>query len=410
MHFNRNIAIIGAGPGGLTLGRLLHLAGIPFAIFEGEANAAVRGQGGTLDLHEDTGLLAIKKGGLWDAFKKYVRYDGEAVILSDKEFNKIYEKDGAAGEQDSTGRPEIDRKRLREILLESVPAEKILWGRRLKSLGEDFTLTFQDGSTESGFDLVVGADGAWSKVRPLLTDVKPFYTGINGIALQIVNAESRAPDLYKMVNKGSVFSFSDGKSIVAQYNGDGSVQVSTWFRAPEDWSQMTDKDVKDNAQTKVFLGEIYTEWSPHLKALFERADNDYNVERSLYMLPVDHRWSHRRGVTLLGDAAHLMTPFAGEGVNVAMTDAMHLADAIIKSAEPDDFDANVKAFEEEMFVRAGEVQALTKANMDDFYSTEPFHVWMPRVAQRMVPTATGVIFSDSNSPDTKEIVAEAAKE
>jgi 2-polyprenyl-6-methoxyphenol hydroxylase-like FAD-dependent oxidoreductase len=71
------IAILGAGPSGLTLGRLLHLAGIDFVIFERDASAASawgRGGSGTLDLHEGTGLLAIQEAGLLEEFKKKARY------------------------------------------------------------------------------------------------------------------------------------------------------------------------------------------------------------------------------------------------------------------------------------------------------------------------------------------------
>ena len=71
------IAILGAGPSGLTLGRLLHLAGIDFVIFERDASAASawgRGGSGTLDLHEGTGWLALQEAGLFEEFKKKARY------------------------------------------------------------------------------------------------------------------------------------------------------------------------------------------------------------------------------------------------------------------------------------------------------------------------------------------------
>ena len=401
----RNIAIIGAGPAGLALGRLLHLANVPFTIFEGEVNAFVRSQGGTLDLHEDSGLLAVKKANLWDAFKRYARYDGEAFILADKHFNKVFETGGAAGEEESGGRPEIDRTRLREILLDSVPAEKIQWGKRLRSVSDDYILTFQDGSTESGFDLIVGADGAWSKVRPLLTKEVPSYTGIGGITQQITDAERKTPHLFGVVNRGSVFAFSDGQSIMAQQIGDGSLLIYSWFRADEDWAKQSGKDLKDPLQAKKYLSARYESWSPELTAFQQRADDDYVVDRLFHMLPVYHRYEHRHGATLIGDSSsHLCGPWAGEGVNVALADAMYLADAIIKSSTVEDLDANVKTFEEEMFVRGGKVQELTKANMDDLYSTEPFHTWIPRVAQRMIPQAGGSMFREGLSAEGKELI------
>ena len=411
MSSNRKIAIIGAGPSGLTLGRLLHVANIPFAIFEGEANALARNQGGTLDLHEKTGLLALRKAGLFSEFQKYVRYDGESFVLADKDFKKYVELGGAEGEEDSSGRPEIDRKRLRQILLESVPDEKIHWGRHLKNVGDDLVLTFQDGSTERGFDLIVGADGAWSKIRPLVTDVKPYYTGIAGICSQITHSSARFPDLFRVVNKGSVFTFSDGKGVTIQFNGDDSLQVYCWFLNHENWQKNANKDVKIPIQAKEYLDGVFEDWSSEIKAFFQHADEDDSVVlRNLYMLPVNHRWDHRKGATLIGDSAHLMTPYAGEGVNTAMTDAMVLADAIIKSAQPDELDSNIKAFEEEMFVRAGKVQELTKGNMDDFMSTAPMPVWIPRLANRMAGEAGNEAFEKLPPSETKERIINILKE
>ena len=276
----------------------------------------------------------------------------------------------------------------------------------MKSVSDDLILTFQDGSTEVGFDLLVGADGAWSKIRALVTDVRPYYAGISGICSQITNAESKTPELFKLVNKGSMYSFEGGRGVTAQYNGDGSLQVYTWFKRPEDWQQNTDKNVNKPSQAKQFLEKEFEQWSPQIKALYQQSDEDDSVVvRNLYMLPVNNRWTHRQGITLLGDAAHLMTPYAGEGVNVAMTDAMALAESIIKSEDPVGLDANVKAFEEEMFVRAGKVQELAKANMDDFFSPEPLPVWIARMAKQMMGQAGSEAFEQGATSEAREQIA-----
>lgn len=76
------IAILGAGPSGLLLGRLLHLASIDFVIFERDASSASawgRGGSGTLDLHEGTGQLALEEAGLLDDFKQKARYGHSKV-------------------------------------------------------------------------------------------------------------------------------------------------------------------------------------------------------------------------------------------------------------------------------------------------------------------------------------------
>ena len=77
------IAIIGAGPGGCMLARLLHCANINVTIFEAEASVDFRSQGGTLDLRTKTGLAAMKEAGLYEEFLKHARFGGESLVLCD---------------------------------------------------------------------------------------------------------------------------------------------------------------------------------------------------------------------------------------------------------------------------------------------------------------------------------------
>ncbi|MCJ1393317.1 hypothetical protein MMC18_006189 [Xylographa bjoerkii] len=366
------VAIIGSGPAGCTLARILgRESNVQVTVFEAETSVDTRAQGGTLDLHTDTGLAAMKRAGLFDEFSKYARYDGEAFVVCDKKLKKYLNLKGNTSAKDSRGRPEIDRMQLRLLLLESVPKDIIRWGSRLKSVDDDLCLHFEHG-VEKGFDLIVGADGAWSKVRPLLSDEQPFYAGIGGMDLFIANAEERYPDLHKMVNRGSIFGYSDGKSLIGQQKGDRSLIVYAWSVRGHDWKKTCGYDLQDAKAVKQAIAKEYIDWAPELLKLAEVANEDDMIARNLYMLPVGHRWNNRPGVTLLGDAAHLMTPFAGEGVNLAMKDAMSLADAIIAANKAGGMEAltkQVKAFEEDMFVRATKTQLQTKGNMDDMFFT-----------------------------------------
>ena len=184
----------------------------------------------------------------------------------------------------------------------------------------------------------------------------------------IDDAEKTRPDLYKLVNRGSLFAYSDYKSIGAQQMGDGSITVGTWSQKAENWTKSIPYDLKDPLQVKKMVAEEYHDWAPELLKLTQVVNEEHMIPRSLYMLPVGHRWDHRPGVTLIGDAAHLMTPFAGEGVNLAMTDSLRLAEAIVgsrKSERHDAFDQAVKRFEEEMFQRAGIMAEVTRGNMED---------------------------------------------
>lgn len=366
------IAIIGAGPAGCTLGTLLLRASIPVTIFEGESSIGIRAQGGSLDLHTDTGLKALTEAGLLEEYAKYARYDGEALSLMDKRM-KSFVKMGGTTKATSRGRPEIDREKLRNILVDSLPGGVIRWNCRLRIVDQrDLSLHFDHG-VERGFDLIVGADGAWSKVRPVLTNVRPCYAGVGGYDMYIDDVENRFPDLHELVNRGTIFAHSDGKCITGQQKGDGSFIVYATSVRKEDWMKTCGYDIYDATEVKRALAEEYSDWAEPLVKLTQVANEKDLTPRSLYILPIGHRWDHRAGATMIGDAAHLMTPHAGEGVNVAMNDSLNLANAIIRSAMAgngsDTLDKEVRLFEEEMFARAAPVQRHSYLNMEDLFFT-----------------------------------------
>ncbi|KJR84034.1 monooxygenase [Sporothrix schenckii 1099-18] len=389
------IAIIGAGPAGCTLARLLHLGGIDATVYEGEASPNYRSQGGTLDLHTATGLAALKEAGLWDEFLKHARYDGEYMLVCDKNLNSFFSKGNEpTSETDLMGqRPEIDRSSLRQILSESLPSGMIQWGRHVKSIttataATKASITFSDATTASGFDLIVGADGAWSKVRAALSDQKPLFSGMALNELHIPDAANTAPALTKLVHRGSIFVQADGRKAAIQQMGDGSLHVTVATRRSDtpnvpllggpdgttradNWTETCGYDPTSLDEVKAAMlsrPELIADFDPRLQDCVTYAAGD-TVPRSLYALPVGFQWDHQPGLTLIGDAAHLMTPFAGEGVNVAMDDARKLAAAILGVASassasnavrhPAELDTAVHHFETEMYVRVQKVAKLT---------------------------------------------------
>lgn len=308
------VAIVGAGPAGCMLARLLTRDSehIDVTVFEGEDGLDYRSQGGTLDLHVKTGQRALKEAGLYDEFLKHARFDSEAMALADKNL-LCYVKVGGNAAKSTTGRPEIDRPKLRQILYESLPGGTVKWRHKLTHVEREqdiqrkatFSLHFADQQPQTGFDLIVGADGGWSKVRSLLSQTKPYYSGVSGHAFNIPDVERREKELYDLVNRGSLFAWSDAKSITAQYMGDGSLSIGTWAVRPESWRKDCGYDVHDAKAAKEACLRDYADWDPRLVSFTQRAE-DHVVPRDLYMLPVGYRWQHLQGVTLIGDAAHLM--------------------------------------------------------------------------------------------------------
>src|SRR6202044_429685 len=115
------VTIVGAGLGGLTLARVLHVHGIPATIYEAEPSAEVRTQGGQLDIHEYNGQLALEAAGLTDEFRAIIHEGGEATHVLDQHGTVLLdEPDDGTG-----GRPEVLRGDVGRILLDWLPHEGV---------------------------------------------------------------------------------------------------------------------------------------------------------------------------------------------------------------------------------------------------------------------------------------------
>lgn len=354
---NTSIAIVGAGLGGLMLARVLHVHGIAATVYEADASADARAQGGMLDIHENNGQLALKAAGLFDKFHEIIHPGGQATRVLDKDGNILYDEfDDGTG-----GRPEVPRGELRRILLESLPADTVRWGHKVTAVtslgGGQHVLTFADGSTVTS-DLLVGADGAWSKVRPLLSGAKPVYVGTSFIESYLFNADTRHIPSAQAVGGGALFALAPGKGILAHREPDGALHTYVELNKPRDWIDSI--DFSDPVAAKDRITNEFEGWAPALTALITDGETD-PVPRPIHALPVGHRWARVPGVTLLGDAAHLMIP-SGEGANLAMFDGAELAQAI--AAHPGDIEAALSAYEKELFPRSAAEAAAAEGILD----------------------------------------------
>jgi 2-polyprenyl-6-methoxyphenol hydroxylase-like FAD-dependent oxidoreductase len=368
---NKTVAIIGGGPGGLTLARLLQLKGVNVKVYERDLNRQVRAQGATLDLHYESGLKALEEAGLMDAFKANYRPDADRLRVVDENANIFFDEHGQEHKSsfgDKWFRPEIDRGPLRNILLDSFKPETVVWNSHIVSVeGVDdiWKIIFNNGTTALA-DVVIGADGANSKIRPLVTHIKPFYSGVTVLEGNIPDSEINTPKIHSLLRGGKIMALGNSKTLSVSAKGDGSLDFYAGWRVDANWPVSSGIDFNNSRQVLEWFKKEYTNWDSIWLELFEFEGITF-VPRPQYCMPLDLNWEAKTNITLIGDAAHWMPPYAGEGVNMAMLDALQLSESLT-SNKFTDVRAAIANYEKQMFARFAEIGKDTLNNTEFMHS------------------------------------------
>lgn len=360
---NKNVAVIGAGPVGLTIAKLLQQKGVKINIYERDKNPQARVWGGTLDLHKNTGQDAMEKMGL---LQKYF----ELAVPMGRTLANIHGKVFFTKEPE-IGNPEINRNVLRQMLLSSLTDETVLWDRRfvgIEAHNGKWLLHFEDKPSVTA-DLVIGANGGMSNIRNCVTDIEVEHTETFIIQGEVTLPETRCPDFFQLCNGNILMTASNGITLVANPKNNGALGYAVTFNAPELCSHKSKLNFQNCTEIANFLSGMLSQWHEFYKQLFYTTTSFVGLPSRI--LPLDKAWNANRElpITLIGDAAHIMPPFAGQGVNIGLLDAIILSDNLTNGGF-DTTETAITDYEQKMFIYAKEAQLETVRNERDMHLSD----------------------------------------
>jgi 2-polyprenyl-6-methoxyphenol hydroxylase-like FAD-dependent oxidoreductase len=352
---NKKIAIIGAGPVGLTMARLLQQNGIDVTVYERDKDPKARIWGGTLDLHKGSGQDAMQKAGLLEMYYEKAIPMGRTV--ADYSGKILFTKE--TSEEEQYDNPEINRNELRTLLTDSLKENTVVWNSKLNDIEEQngkWCLHFENGKTAQA-DFIIGANGGMTSIRKYITDAEVEFTGTYMIQGEVSALQAKSLGFYDLCDNKILMVSNNGNLLVANPKNNNALSYNVIFKMPE----TLDIDFQNTENVVAFLSNKLSDWDESYKELFRATS--FFTGLPTKKISVEKGWKNNRPlpITLIGDAAHLMPPFAGQGANIGLLDALILSENLL-NGEFETIENAINDYEERMFVYAKEAQQETREN------------------------------------------------